>query len=391
VTAPAGGNEPGGDGVPLVLHVIPTATARGAQREARALATRLDVPGTRQHRLLSLFAGPNEVPVDVSLDHPGGDRPATGFDPRLVIRLRKVLRRMDPAVVVAHGGDPLKYLVPALLGTRRPLAYYATGTFEHAGSPARVALWRALVRRADVVAAEGEEVLAQCRHLLRVPEDRSVLAPNGRDPENFHPPERRGETPVPVLAFVGALTGGKRPHRFVEVVAALRRRGVELGALLCGDGPLAPALAGPAADAGVTMLGSRSDVAEVLRGADVFVFPSLPTGEGMPGVLIEAGMTGLPVVATATPGVRTIVEDGATGFVVDVEDLEAMVDATARLAGNRVLRGRMGAAARQRCVERFSLDAVAACWLSFLAPLVARSVRRRPGRNAPGTRRAPGA
>jgi glycosyltransferase involved in cell wall biosynthesis len=129
----------------------------------------------------------------------------------------------------------------------------------------------------------------------------------------------------------------------------------------------------------------------VLRGADVFVFPSLPTGEGMPGVLIEAGMTGLPVVATATPGVRTIVEDGATGFVVDVEDLEAMVDATARLAGNRVLRGRMGAAARQRCVERFSLDAVAACWLSFLAPLVARSVRRRPGRNAPGTRRAPGA
>src|SRR5271165_3059446 len=91
--------------VPVVLHVIPTATARGAQREARALATRLDAPGTRHHRLLSLFAGPRQVPVDIALDYPGGARTAQGFDPRLVVRLRAVLRRAGPAVVVAHGGD----------------------------------------------------------------------------------------------------------------------------------------------------------------------------------------------------------------------------------------------------------------------------------------------
>jgi glycosyltransferase involved in cell wall biosynthesis len=391
VTARGGYDKGVTDEVPLVLHVIPTATARGAQREARALATRLDVPGSRHHRLLSLFAGPSEVPVDVSLDHPGRGQPATGFDPRLVARLRNELRRIDPAVVVAHGGDPLKYLVPALIGSRRPLAYYATGTFEHAASATRVALWRALVRRADVVAAEGEEVLVQCRHLLGIPEERSVLAPNGRDPEEFHPPEQPAERPEPVAVFVGALTVGKRPQRFVEVVAALRRRGVELRAVVCGDGPLASAMEGPAADAGVILLGSRPDVAEVLRGVDIFVFPSLPTGEGMPGVLIEAGMTGLPVVATSAPGVRTIVDDGATGFVVDIEDLDAMVDATARLAEDPVLRRRMGTAARQRCVERFSLDAVAACWLSFLDPLVARSVTRQRGRSAPGTRPGPGA
>jgi glycosyltransferase involved in cell wall biosynthesis len=390
----AGAGPPDGaphGGVPLVLHVIPTATARGAQREAGALVNRLDVPGWRHHRLLSLFAGPGEVPVDLALDHPGGDTPAVGFDPRLVIRLRSMLRRTGPAVVVAHGGDPLKYLVPAMVGTRRPLAYYATGTFEHAGSAARVALWRRLVRRADVVAAEGDEVLSQCRHLLHVPETRSVLAPNGRDPAVFHPRRRTVGAEVPVLVFVGALTPGKRPDRFVEVVAALRRGGVELRALMCGDGPLAASLAGPAADADVELLGSRSDVAEVLRGADAFVFPSLPTGEGMPGVLIEAGLTGLPVVATSVPGVRTIVDDGVSGLVVDVDDLDAMVEATARLLEDPVLRGRLGAAARQRCEERFSLDAVASCWLSFLDPLVARSVSFRGGRSAPDTRRGPGA
>jgi len=386
--------HPGGaspeDGAPLVLHVIPTATARGAQREARALATVLDVPGVRHHRLLSLFAGPAQIPVDLALDHRAGDTPALGYDPRLALRLRAVLRRRDPLVVIAHGGDPLKYLVPAVAGTGRPLAYYATGTFEHAARPGRVALWRTLVRRADVVAAEGEEVLEQARRLLRVPAGRSVLAPNGRDPGEFHPGESPTRAAVPVVAFVGALTEGKRPQRFVEVVAALRRRGIEVRAVACGDGPLAPAVAGPAADAGVELLGTRSDVAEVLRGADVFVFPSLPTGEGMPGVLIEAGLTGLPVVATAVPGVRSIVEDGKGGFVVDVDDLEAMVEATSRLVLSPELRRVMGEAARRRCLERFSLDAVAACWLSFLEPLFARGLRRRGARSAPGTRRGPG-
>ncbi len=250
------------DGVPLVLHVIPTATARGAQREARALATRLDLPGVRHHRLVSLFDGDAQVVVDLALDHPGGDRPAQGFDPRLVSRLRATLRRIAPTVVVAHGGDPLKYLVPALFGTRTPLAYYATGTFEYTGRRGRVVLWRALLRRAAVVAAEGDEVLVQCRELLGVPVARSVLAPNGRDPDEFHPsaPEldaARADAAdgVPTLAFVGALTPGKRPDRFVEVVARLRRQGVALGAFVCGDGALAAALSGPAAAAGVDLLG----------------------------------------------------------------------------------------------------------------------------------------
>ncbi len=342
---------------------------------------------------MSLFAGEEQVPVDIALGHDGGPRPAEGFDPRLVLRLRRALARSRPTVVVAHGGDPLKYLVPALLGTSTPLAYYATGTFEHAASGPRVALWRTLVGRADVVAAEGDEVLDQCRSLLRVPVATSVLAPNGRDPDEFHPPARHDTdaddaTPQPpVLAFVGALTSGKQPGRFIDVVSELRRRGHVVRAFVCGDGPLAVSLSGPAADAGVEMLGSRADVADLLRRADAFVFPSLPTGEGMPGVLIEAGMSGLPVVATAVPGVRTIVEDGTGGFVVDVDDVDAMVEAVATLVAEPALRRAMGEAGRARCVDRFSLEAVAACWLSFLEPLVARGVSARSGRSGRGTRR----
>ena len=364
----------GAPAVPVVVHVIPTAVARGAQREARALADHLEVPGRRHHVLLSLFAGPEEVPVDVSLAHPGGSGVlAQGFDPRLVVRLRRHLRRMAPAVVVAHGGDPLKYVVPASLGTRRPVAYYATGTFAAAARPARVALWRGLLGRTAVVACEGDEVLAECRDLLGVPPGRLVLAPNGRDPEVFRPDDalgdRAGEDPL--VVFVGALNEGKGPDRFVEVVAALRESGRALRARAYGDGPMRAQLEAPARAAGVELCGTVDDVAGALRGADVMVFASRPTGEGMPGVLIEAGLSAVPVVATAVPGTGAIVADGVTGHLVPVDDLPAMTEATARLLDDPDHRRAMGAAARRRCVERFSLSQVVAVWSSFLEPLLA--------------------
>ena len=140
--------------------------------------------------------------------------------------------------------------------------------------------------------------------------------------------------------------------------------------MLIGDGILRARVESPARDAGVEMLGSRSDVAELLGRSDVMVFPSRPQGEGMPGVLIEGGLCGLPIVATDVPGVRSVIEDGTTGFIVDPEDLDDMVAALSRLVEDRELRTRMGDAARARCVEQFSIGAVGSLWLKVLTPLL---------------------
>ncbi|MGO8870502.1 MAG: glycosyltransferase family 4 protein [Acidimicrobiales bacterium] len=373
--------EPTGE--PLVLHVIPTPLARGAQREARALVDQLHAPGRRVHVLLSIFAGDPEVRPDLTLGVDGGRTPAQGYDVKVIPALRAALARLDPGLVVAHGSDPLKYLVPAMVGRRRPLAYYAIGTY--AGSRHRrpqLWMWRHLLKRVDAVAAEGDEVAAECTELLGVPADRVTMTPNGRDPEIFSPRRIREaqatqdgplpsvEEDSPMVTFVGALTEGKRPDKFVEVVAGLREQGAAFRAQVVGDGPLRSSVEGPAAAAGVSMRGSRSDVAELLRQSDMMVFPSLPAGEGMPGVLIEAGLSGLPAVATDVPGVRTIVEDGVTGLIVDVDDREAMIGAVAGLLGDANRRRAMGAAARRRCVDRFSLSSVTADWLRVLGPLL---------------------
>jgi glycosyltransferase involved in cell wall biosynthesis len=361
---------------PLVLHVVPTSASRGAQREARALADQLDVPGVRRHRVLSLVnsvdRGDDEVVVDYTLGDGGGRATSVGFDPRLVMRLRRRLTELSPVLVVAHGGEPLKFLVPALFPRRFPLVYYAIGTLAPQGHhPMRRLMWRFLARRPDMVAAEGSEVLDECRTLLGVESGRLVLVPNGRDPEEFRPGVDSGPRPLPVVAFVGALTEQKRPRRFVEVVAALRARGLEFRALAVGDGPLGRDLGPAASAAGVELLGARGDVADVLKGVDIFVFPSSPMGEGMPGVLIEAGLSGVPVVATDVPGVDAIVEDGETGHVVDVDDFDAMVTGVASLLTDPDRRRAMGEAARRRCSERFSLEVVASGWRDVLVPLLA--------------------
>src|ERR1700722_19961900 len=117
-------------------------------------------------------------------------------------------------------------------------------------------------------------------------------------------------------------------------------------------------------------MGTRSDITALFRQSDLLVLPRLPAGEGLPGVLIEAGLSGVPVVATAVPGVGSIVADGETGIVVAMNDLSGLTDDVARLLRDVPALVAMGVAARARCVDRFSLSVVGGRWLEILDPLL---------------------
>jgi glycosyltransferase involved in cell wall biosynthesis len=359
----------GEDESPLVVHVIPSARGRGAQRAARLLVDQLDEPGKVRHRLLGLFDGPPEVELDIALEHPTKSRTARGFDPRLALRLRKALARLSPVAVVAHGGDAMKYAVAGVVGTRRPLVYCVIGTFAGRPTLLHVWPWRRIMARADLVIAVGNEVRDECTGRFRVSSGRTVLIPNGRDPLLFRPRSEPSGAAVDTLIFVGALTAQKQPDRFIEVVRRLRGEGRTLRAVMAGDGPLAERLASIAAADGIELLGARSDVPELLRDADIFLFTSLPTGEGMPGVLIEAGLSGIPTVSTRVPGASYVLDDGSTGMIVE-DSADAMAEAVGELLDDPDRRGAMGRAARIRCESEFSLDLMTNRWRDALHPMV---------------------
>ncbi|MGI9576844.1 MAG: glycosyltransferase family 4 protein [Microthrixaceae bacterium] len=93
---------------------------------------------------------------------------------------------------------------------------------------------------------------------------------------------------------------------------------------------------------------------------DVYLLPSRL--EAFPVTVQEAMQAGVPVVATEVGSVREAIDDSETGFVVPVEDIDAMVDAVRRLHDDPQMRGRMGSRARQVGLERFDMDAGVAAW-----------------------------
>lgn len=369
-------DAPGSSDAPLlILHVLPADLARGAQVFAAALRDELDGE-VHRHRVLTLFAS-EATPLhpDIVLGVGDGWWRRTGLDPRAVVRLKQALRRLAPDVVVAHGGEALQY---AVLATRPSvsLVYKKTGmAAPSAKRPVRRRLYWLLARRAAVTIAVSEETAGEARDLLGVPPARVVLVPNGRDPERYTPAPAAADGPprlTPRLVFVGRLTATKRPERFLDLVEALGDQGLEVEGVMVGDGPLAVSMAERASALGVDLLGRREDVPEILRRADLLVFPGDAEGEGMPGVLIEAGLAGLPVVSTDVSGASTVIDQGVTGFVVPGQDQEALVRAVAELVVDPAQRARMGEAARRRCLDRFTLAATAARWSEVLDGVIAR-------------------
>jgi glycosyltransferase involved in cell wall biosynthesis len=352
----------------LVLHLLPLDLARGAQRYVKALQVVADGQPHR-HQILTLFeSGVDVVDADVRLDLPRQTAARLGFDPRVANRLRAALATVDPDVVVAHGSEPLKYAVAARWAG--PLVYYKIGKASLDRAPVRRAMHRALLRAPDLVVGVSDDCRREAEEQFGVPASRLRVIPNARDPQVFRPSNRLGDGEAVELVFVGHLTGTKRPQEFAATVRRLRARGLPVRGTLVGDGPLLEPLRREAEDSGIDVLGRRSDVPDLLRAADLLLFTSVPTGEGMPGVLIEAGMSGLPVIATDVPGARDVIEHGVTGFVIPPAQIDSAEELAARLVEQHEVRARMGRAARERCERLFSIDASAASWTKLLESVV---------------------
>lgn len=107
----------------------------------------------------------------------------------------------------------------------------------------------------------------------------------------------------------------------------------------------------------VDLLGERTDVSELLRGAGFFVSSSLT--EGISLTLLEAMAVGLPIVATSVGGNPEIVVDGKTGLLVPPKDPIGLADAIVSMCRKRDEWQQMGVEARERVTEHFDVKRMA--------------------------------
>ncbi|MBI5155097.1 glycosyltransferase family 4 protein [Candidatus Poribacteria bacterium] len=186
-----------------------------------------------------------------------------------------------------------------------------------------------------------------------------VLA-NGVDARIFTPPTgRRAGGPLTLL-FAGRMTNQKGLDTLIAALKRVRQLAPDCDwrMVMVGDGPVKDSIqrmAEVADIAGRVVFTGWLDRKQMLgqyRRADLLVFPS--RYEGMPNVVLEAMSCGLPVIGTHIAGTEELVADGANGFLVNVDDVEALADRILLLADDEQLRQRMGSRGRAAVLENWS-------------------------------------
>lgn len=249
-----------------------------------------------------------------------------------------------PAVGTAHRADVLD--VPAQGAKARMRVAEAIQTLD-----AVVTVSRAIGDAADAIARPRRPI---------------TVVPNGADAQVFMPRDhaearrRLGIPPEgPVISYVGKLVPRKGVDTLVEAMGILAARSAEAPRLvMAGIGGMREPLEQRAAELGVadriTWLGKvpHDDVGWVMSAGDVFVLPSL--SEGLPTVVCEAMACGLPVVATAVDGTPEIVDDPATGLLVQPHDAGGLAAALARVLDHPDMARAMAAEALRRSEAEYT-------------------------------------
>ncbi len=225
----------------------------------------------------------------------------------------------------------------------------------------------------DVYMTVSAEEAADARRLFIT--RRAIGIGNGRDPALFHPDpaaRRRIRAELGVAedrVVVIAVSRLVRHKGYPELLEAMRAVDAELwvvGERLASDhgDDMEPVFAASGLGTRLRRLGYREDIPALLAAADIFALPS--HFEGLPMSIIEAMLTGLPVVATEISGPREQVVDGATGFLVPPAQVAPLAAALRRLADDPDLRARLGAAGHVRALERYDEAKVVAHTLDLL-------------------------
>jgi teichuronic acid biosynthesis glycosyltransferase TuaC len=210
------------------------------------------------------------------------------------------------------------------------------------------------LRHADRVIAVSENLKNEA---LALAGSRDIaIAHNGADTQNFKAcPKLEARSRLKLnpaeklIGFVGYLRPEKGLEYLLEAFASMRRSDARL--CIVGDGPLSDSLAAKARELSILdhcqFVGQRphSEIPLWISAAECLALPSL--SEGLPTILAEAMLCGVPVVATAVGGIPEVIRDGETGLLVACRDSCALARALTKLLCDEAFAFQMAARAQE--------------------------------------------
>lgn len=310
------------------LHVTATTARRGAETFAVELTAALRAAGEQTH-LVALTSARTSDGHGLPVLGPTRRSPATLF------ALRQRARTAD--VVVAHGSATLEACAVALTGCPTPFTYRSIGDPSYwVSAGARQRVLGVLHRRAARHVALWQGAADELAGRYGIDPGRIDVIPNATDVTRWpvadsiaraRARERLGvEGGRPCLAYVGAISREKNVEAVIRVAERLRDAVV----LVAGDGPdrdriESEARSKPDLAARVRFLGTVTSPWTVYAAAHLLILPSL--SEGMPAVVIEAGLVGTPSVATTVGALPEMICEPVGGRLVRPGDEDGLFGA----------------------------------------------------------------
>jgi len=340
---------------------------------------------------MALAAGGDEVhvisyavPSRLSLARPNlcfhqvvvPDYPLFEFPPyslALASKIAEVARFQDLDAIHVHYAVPnaaSAILARQILAPRRlPVVTTLHGTDVTlvGNDPSYLETTRWAVRESDAVTAVSAWLRDATEAQLGLEDHPIEVIPNFVDPERFERARdsagaRRWAKPgEKILIHVSNFRPVKRIGDVLEVFLRVRRA-MPARLLLVGDGPERARLEQRCREEGccdvVTFIGQLQSVEEVLVGSDLFLLPSENESFGLAG--LEALSCGVPVIGSRIGGIPEVVEDGVTGFLHPLGDVDAMAASAIALLSDPERHQEVSRRARERAVERFAESRIVA-------------------------------
>jgi glycosyltransferase involved in cell wall biosynthesis len=287
--------------------------------------------------------------------------------PRGIMAMRRYLMHHPVDVINTHSSTDSWLVALACATMANPPAIVRT---RHISAAVKIGTSSRWLYGSSVLAhliTTGESLRQTLVSSLGLNPQRVTSVPTGIDPLRFSPAPDKAlakkhlglSTEINYIGIVATLRSWKGHLFLIDAFARLQPQGWKL--IIVGDGPMQMAIEEMIVRCNlgntVILAGHRRDSEAWLRAFDIFCLPSY-ANEGVPQALVQAMLTGLPIVTTPVGAITEAVSNEETALIVEPKNIDAIAGALERLVCDPLLGKRLGEAARQRAEAHFSRTAM---------------------------------
>jgi glycosyltransferase involved in cell wall biosynthesis len=278
--------------------------------------------------MVCIFPGRSELPFSGEWIHLNRPIEKRFWDRKGWKKFARIIKEFQPDIIQANAGDTLKFAVFSKLffGWKTPIVFRnANKVSDFVKSPVKRAFNKFLMRQVSYVISVSEVCRKDFIETYGWDQSKIATVPIGINAETdisrsgeIHSAFNSGR----VLLHAGAFVLEKNHEGLIRIFEKVLKESSAIKLALAGDGKLRVAIEEMVKEKDleepVLFLGYQNDVFSLMKSSAAFLLPSKI--EGLPGVILEAMYSKIPVIAYDVGGVSEVVKNGETGWLIKAGD-----------------------------------------------------------------------